>query len=126
MFVLIFAAVVLVVGALVAGWQLLIWPIVKRPILSVPIALYIGLAAWLGAHDAQALFIYALIALVLWRLLHKDSFQRHVGRRLRRDAPTAGPGSLQQDGDPPTEFALLEGRPHAPSAGSTSARLGIS
>jgi hypothetical protein len=75
----IFAGVALLVCALLAGWRLFIWPILKRPILSVPIAIYGGLVAWLGAHDAQALFIYALIALAMWRLVHRHSFQRLVG-----------------------------------------------
>jgi S-DNA-T family DNA segregation ATPase FtsK/SpoIIIE len=71
------------VVALLAGWLLVVWVIAKRPILSVPIVVYIGLVVWLGAHDAQALAVYALIALTTWRLVHKRSFQRLVGRRLR-------------------------------------------
>lgn len=83
MFVLLFAAVGLLAATLVAGPLLVVWLIAKHPILSVPIAIYIGLAVWLGAHDAQALCSYALIALVIWRLAHKHSFQRLAGRRLR-------------------------------------------
>ena len=47
-------ALVAVAIALVAGWLLLAWAVVKRPILSVPVAVYAGLVVWLGAHDAQA------------------------------------------------------------------------
>jgi S-DNA-T family DNA segregation ATPase FtsK/SpoIIIE len=85
MLVLIAVALMLLVGALalVAGWLLVIWRIVRRPILGVPIAVYVGLAAGIGAHDAQALMIYALVLLALWRLVHKPSFQRTVGWRLR-------------------------------------------
>ena len=72
--VLVFLAV-----ALVAGWLLVAWAVVKRPILSVPVAVYVGLVVWLGAHDAQALGLWALLALGVWRLVHKRSFQRLVG-----------------------------------------------
>ena len=78
---LVFAAVTLVL--LAGGWLLVVWRIVRRPIVSVPIAAYIGLAAWLGAHDAQALVIYALVLLAVWRLVHRPSFERTVGWRLR-------------------------------------------
>ncbi len=69
--------------ALVAGWLLVVWAVVKRPILSVPIAAYVGLVVWLGEHDAQALVLWALLTLAVWRLAHKHSFQRLVGRPLR-------------------------------------------
>jgi S-DNA-T family DNA segregation ATPase FtsK/SpoIIIE len=69
--------------ALVAGWLLLAWAIVKRPILSLPAAAGAGLVVWLGAHDAQAIALYVLIVLGVWRLVHKRSYQRLVGRRLR-------------------------------------------
>jgi hypothetical protein len=74
----------------VAGWLLVVWAVVKRPLLSVPIAVsvstaaYVGLVVWLGGHDALALASYALIALALWRLVHRRSFQRVVGGRRRR------------------------------------------
>jgi len=83
MLVLLVVALLLTVAALGAGWLLAIWLIVKRPIIGVPIVVYVGLAMWLGAHDAQALAIYALIVLITWRLAHKRSFQRLVGWRLR-------------------------------------------
>jgi S-DNA-T family DNA segregation ATPase FtsK/SpoIIIE len=69
--------------ALVAGWLLIAWAIVKRPVLSVPVAAYVGLAVWLGDHNAHALAAWLVLVLVAWRLLHKRSFQRFVGRRLR-------------------------------------------
>jgi hypothetical protein len=74
----------MLVGVLLVGWLVVAWGIVKRPLLSVPIAVYVGLAVWLGAHDAQALVVYAVIGLVAWRLGHKTSYQRVVGRRLRQ------------------------------------------
>jgi S-DNA-T family DNA segregation ATPase FtsK/SpoIIIE len=76
-------ALMLLLAALAAGWLRVVWLIVRRPIFGIPIVMYIGLAAWLGAHDAQALVSYALILLVLWRLVHRPSFERIVGRRLR-------------------------------------------
>jgi len=75
---------VYVVIALVAGWLLVAWAVVKRPVLSVPIAAYAGPVVWLGAHDAQALVLWLVLVLVAWRILHRRSFQRLVGRRLRR------------------------------------------
>jgi len=83
MIVLPVVALMLLFLALVAGWLLVVWLIVKRPILSLPVAVYVGLTAWVGAHDAQALVIYALTALLVWRLVHRNSFHRLVGRRLR-------------------------------------------
>jgi S-DNA-T family DNA segregation ATPase FtsK/SpoIIIE len=77
-------ALIFLVAALLGGWLLVAWAIVKRPLLSVPIAAYVGLVAWLGAHDAQALVIFAVIGLVAWRLGHKTSFQWLIGRRLRQ------------------------------------------
>jgi hypothetical protein len=76
-------ALMLLVVALAAGWLLVLWLIVRRAILSVPIAAYIGLDVWLGAHNAQAKVIYALLLLGLWRVVHRPSFERAVGRRLR-------------------------------------------
>lgn len=82
MFVCLFLVLLFVVVAFVAGWLLVLWLIVKHPILGVPIAVYVGLAVWLGANDAQALTCYVLIAFALWRLVHKRSFRRLVSRRL--------------------------------------------
>jgi hypothetical protein len=70
-------------GHLAQDALLVLWAIVKRPILSVPIVAYVGLVVWLGEHDVQALVLWALLALVVWRLVHKHSFQRLVGRPLR-------------------------------------------
>jgi S-DNA-T family DNA segregation ATPase FtsK/SpoIIIE len=76
-------ALVGVLVVLVAWWLLVIWAVIKRPILAIPVAAIAGLVAWLGAHDAEALIIYAVVALGAWRLVHKRSFQRFAGRRLR-------------------------------------------
>jgi S-DNA-T family DNA segregation ATPase FtsK/SpoIIIE len=75
--------IVVLIVALIAGWLLLVWGVVKRPILAVPVAGFVGLTALVGMHDAQALAIYALVALVVWRLLHRPSFERLIGGRLR-------------------------------------------
>ena len=83
MLVLLVVALLLVIAAVGAGWLLAIWLVVKRPILGVPIVMYVGLVMWIGAHDAQALAIYAVIVLIAWRLAHKPSYQRLVGWRLR-------------------------------------------
>jgi S-DNA-T family DNA segregation ATPase FtsK/SpoIIIE len=69
--------------ALVAGWLLVVWAVVKRPVLSVPVAAYVGLVVCLGAQGAQDLVLWLVVALVAWRLVHKRSYQRFVGRRLR-------------------------------------------
>src|SRR3954454_677319 len=76
-------AVVIVVVVLVAGWLLLAWAVVKRPLLGVPVAVFVGLVAAVGMHDAQALMIYLLVLLGLWRLAHRRSFERLIGRRVR-------------------------------------------
>jgi hypothetical protein len=84
MFGILFLALVFIIAAFAAGWLFLAWLLVKHPIVGLPIAAYIGFDVWLGANDAQALMCYALIALLMWRLVHKESFERLVGRWLRR------------------------------------------
>src|SRR5258708_7767563 len=76
-------ALVGVLVALVAWWLVVVWVVIRRPILAVPIAMVAGLVALVGAHDAEALAIYVLVALGVWRIVHKHSFQRFAGRRLR-------------------------------------------
>ncbi|MEA2223779.1 MAG: hypothetical protein QOH83_2155 [Solirubrobacteraceae bacterium] len=93
MIVILLFTFALLVSALLVGWLLVVSGIVRHPILIVPIAVYLGLVLWLGAHDAQALTAYAAVALVIWRLMHKSSFERFVGRRLRPLLPGGhGPG----------------------------------
>jgi len=46
-------------------------------------AVFVGLVLLVGMHDAQALVIYLLGALLVWRTAHRSSFDRLVGRRLR-------------------------------------------
>jgi DNA segregation ATPase FtsK/SpoIIIE, S-DNA-T family len=75
--------VVIVVVVLVAGWLLLVWAVVKRPLLGIPVAVFAGLVVLVGMHDAQALAIYLLGALWVWRRAHRVSFDRVVGRRVR-------------------------------------------
>ena len=67
---------------LVAGWLLLAWAIVKRPVLALPVAAFAGLVVLVGMHDAQALVIYLLVGLWIWRRANRDSFDRLVGRRV--------------------------------------------
>ena len=76
-------AIIVVVVVLFFGWLLLAWAVVKRPILALPVAAFIGLVLLVGMHDAQALAIYLVVALLVWRRAHRASFDRIVGCRLR-------------------------------------------
>ena len=76
-------AIVIVVVVLFFGWLLLVWAVVKRPLLALPIAAFTALVLLVGMHDAQALAIYLLGALWIWRRAHRASFDRLVGRRMR-------------------------------------------
>ena len=49
-------AIVVVLVVLFAGWLLLAWAVVKRQILGVPAAVFVGLVVLVGMHDAQAWF----------------------------------------------------------------------
>jgi hypothetical protein len=84
MFVFLFFALLFAIVAFATGCLVVIRLLIKHPIVAVPIAVYIGLDVWLGSNDAQALMCYAVIALVVWRLMHKRSFERLVARRLRK------------------------------------------
>jgi S-DNA-T family DNA segregation ATPase FtsK/SpoIIIE len=75
--------VVIVVVVLVAGWLLLAWAVVKRPLLAIPVAVFTALVLLVGMHDAQALAIYLVVALLVWRRAHRASFDRLVGGRVR-------------------------------------------
>jgi S-DNA-T family DNA segregation ATPase FtsK/SpoIIIE len=75
--------IVIVVVVLLFGWLLVLWAIVKRPVLALPVAAFAGLVVLVGMHDAQALAIYLLVGLWIWRRAHKASFDRIVGRRTR-------------------------------------------
>jgi hypothetical protein len=85
---LVAAALVILAVALAAGWLLvawlIVWLVVKHPLLGLMIAVYIALVVWLGGHDALALASYVVIVLGIWRLVHKRSFQRIAGRRMQR------------------------------------------
>jgi S-DNA-T family DNA segregation ATPase FtsK/SpoIIIE len=76
-------AIVLVVVVLLVGWLLLAWAIAKRPVLVLPAAMFTGLVVLVGMHDAQALTIYALVGLWIWRRAHRSSFERLIGGRVR-------------------------------------------
>jgi DNA segregation ATPase FtsK/SpoIIIE, S-DNA-T family len=76
-------AIVIVVVVLVVGWLLLAWAVLKRPILAIPAVLFSGLVLLVGMLDAQALVVYLLGALWVWRLAHRDSFDRLLGRWVR-------------------------------------------
>src|SRR5918997_4162336 len=77
------SAIVVVLVVLLFGWFLLVWAVLKRPILALPAAAFVGLVVLIGSHDAQALMLWALVALGVWRLVHRSSFDRLVGWRLR-------------------------------------------
>jgi S-DNA-T family DNA segregation ATPase FtsK/SpoIIIE len=62
---------------------LLAWAVIKRPILVLPAAGLVGLVVVVGSRDAQALMLWALLALGVWRVVHKSSFERLIGWRLR-------------------------------------------
>jgi hypothetical protein len=68
-------ALVGVLVVLVAWWLVVLWAVIRRPVLAVPVAAVAGLVWWVGAHDAEALVIYALVALGVWRIGHKRSFE---------------------------------------------------
>ena len=76
-------AVVVVLVVLLFGWFILAWAVLKRPILALPVAGFVGLVVLVGSHDAQALVLWGLLALGVWRVVHKGSFERLVGHRLR-------------------------------------------
>jgi DNA segregation ATPase FtsK/SpoIIIE, S-DNA-T family len=75
--------ILLVLVVLVAWWVLLTWAVVRRPILAIPAVIFTALVVLVGMHDAQALMIYALIGLWIWRRAHRDSFDRLIGARAR-------------------------------------------
>ncbi|MGH9273975.1 MAG: FtsK/SpoIIIE domain-containing protein, partial [Acidimicrobiales bacterium] len=75
--------IVIVIVVLVGWWLLLAWAIARRPILAIPAAAFTALVVLVGMHDAQALAIYLLAGLWVWRRAHRDSFDRLVGRRVR-------------------------------------------
>jgi len=72
-----------VIVVLLVGWLVLAWAVLKRPILALPIAVFTVLIVLVGLQDVQALTIYALGALWIWRCAHRASFERLVGRRVR-------------------------------------------
>src|SRR5919112_3648161 len=67
----------------VAWWLLVLWAVIRRPVLAVPVAAVGGPGPWVGVQGASALVVYAAVVLGVWRLVHKRSFQRFAGRRLR-------------------------------------------
>jgi len=75
--------IVTVVVVLFCGWLLLAWAVIKRPLLALPVAAFTALVLLVGVHDAQALTIYLAVALLVWRIAHRASFDRIVGRRVR-------------------------------------------
>lgn len=71
----------------IAGYFLVPIALIRRPYLLVPIIVYVILVIAIGAHDAQAIYVWVLLLLGAWRLLHKRSFQhvfRPVYNRVRR------------------------------------------
>jgi DNA segregation ATPase FtsK/SpoIIIE, S-DNA-T family len=76
-------AILMVAVVLIAGPLLLTAAIMRRPILGVPVIGFAVLVVLVGMHDAQALAIYLAAVLGVWRLAHRSSFDRFVGRRFR-------------------------------------------
>ena len=78
------ARIMLTILVVLFAWPLvLLWAIVKRPVLAVPAVLLVSLVVLIGGHDTQALLLWALLFLAGWRLVHRRSFERLVGYRLR-------------------------------------------
>jgi DNA segregation ATPase FtsK/SpoIIIE, S-DNA-T family len=75
--------ILLVLIVLVVWWLVMAWAVVKRPILAIPAAIFTALVLLVGVHDAEALMIYGLIGLWIWRTAHRESFDRIVGARWR-------------------------------------------
>jgi DNA segregation ATPase FtsK/SpoIIIE, S-DNA-T family len=61
----------------------IVWGIVRRPMLSVPIAGMAALSWWTSPEQATGWAIFAAIALLVWRLGHRRSFSWAIGRRAR-------------------------------------------
>jgi hypothetical protein len=59
------------------------WALVRRPILSVPVAVYVGLVVWLGAREVHGLLACAVLVLVVWRLTYRGLFERLVWVAVR-------------------------------------------
>jgi DNA segregation ATPase FtsK/SpoIIIE, S-DNA-T family len=76
-------ALMFVAIAMVEWCLAVVWALVRRPIVSVPVAVFVGVALWRGLAVAGGLLVCGLLVLVLWRLAHRDSFQRLVGGSLR-------------------------------------------
>jgi hypothetical protein len=54
------------------AWPLaVLWAIVKRPVLAIPAVLLVGVVVLIGGHDTQALLLWALLFLGVWRLVDK-------------------------------------------------------
>jgi S-DNA-T family DNA segregation ATPase FtsK/SpoIIIE len=71
-------ALMFVVIALVERCLVVAWAVIKRPILSVPVAVYVGLLVWLGSHAVHGLVACVVIVLVVWRAARRSSFERVV------------------------------------------------
>jgi S-DNA-T family DNA segregation ATPase FtsK/SpoIIIE len=76
-------ALMFVVIALIERCLVVVGALVRRPVLSVPAAVYVGLVVWLGARVVHGLLTCAVLVVVVWRLAHRDSFQRFVWAPLR-------------------------------------------
>jgi S-DNA-T family DNA segregation ATPase FtsK/SpoIIIE len=61
----------------------IVWGIVRRPMLSVPLAGMAALSWWASPEQATGWAIFAAIGLLIWRLAHRRSFSWAIGRRAR-------------------------------------------
>ena len=59
----------------------IVWGIVRRPMLSVPLAGMAALSWWTSPEQATGWAIFTAIGLVIWRLAHRRSFSWAIGRR---------------------------------------------
>jgi S-DNA-T family DNA segregation ATPase FtsK/SpoIIIE len=61
----------------------LLWRVMRRLVLAVPLLLFIALAIPFGMGNAQTLMLYIAIALVIWRFAHRESFDAYFWRFFR-------------------------------------------
>lgn len=74
----------LAIGLMAFAWPFWIaYKILRRAVLGVPIILYAALAITLGPHNAQALMVYLIIILVIWRFVSQETFDYYLWRYVR-------------------------------------------
>lgn len=61
----------------------LIWRIMRRRVLAAPAVLFVALSITFGTGNALALMSYLLVALVIWRYAHQESYNDYFWRFFR-------------------------------------------